>query len=216
MYFGLLLLEQGTQYFAGAAYLHLRIPIELGLPSAHSPIDKPAESPGFELPSRAVLPAFGGAVLQDPARFHLPFLFHGKQKKDLPFRVSRNGSPPLLIALNCLRRRSQQNCHLGLRLAQPHARMRKLFFIHIFPGELLVITAVTVCLYHNVVRMDKLAFSCPKPGSAGEFQTRTIEPLFVLGRYANSDNISLVSALQRNLGNKGLVFLLGSLAGRPE
>jgi hypothetical protein len=132
------------------------VPILLDLAFAYRPVDEPAEVSGSEFPSRALSLALWGTLSCHPASLAAfpGFLQFRKQKKDLSFRVNRNFSPSLLIAMNGFDGCPQKISHLLLGLTQFLASSCK-FFVVYFSLLMFVLgpSARDLCqksLYHKV------------------------------------------------------------------
>lgn len=124
--------EQRGKHLTRSADPHLFVPVSLNFSLTEGAVNKPAETPGLELPGRTQLFAIRRAVFHHPTglfAFLLP-IFQGHQEEDLPFHMSRYASPPLLIAVNCLYRCSEQLGHLQLGLTKPFTKLVKFGTFH--------------------------------------------------------------------------------------
>lgn len=109
-------------------------PTSLRLPLAQCPADKPAELAHAQFRRWASLSHLGRTSAYLPAGAHiLNPLFHGREKKHLPFHVGRNFSPPLFKALHGPDRNPQELGHFSLGLLQPLTKSHEFSGVHQAP-----------------------------------------------------------------------------------
>jgi hypothetical protein len=129
---GVAYLKQGTQDLTRSADFHFFLPIGLDFSFTDRSIDEPTELSGFKLPGWAFLFVFRGTFPDHPA-WLFPILVlscPGEQKKEMPFHMTRDVSPTLLVTVYGLDRCSKQLGHLHLGLVQFLANGDEFFAIH--------------------------------------------------------------------------------------
>jgi hypothetical protein len=102
------------------ASFHLLAPAFLNLPPADRSVDEPTEMSRLKFPCRTLIPPGDRALMDLPAGldiFSEPPL-HDRQKKGLPFDMSRNAAPSLFEALHGPDRGSQELRYLLLGFLQ--------------------------------------------------------------------------------------------------
>jgi hypothetical protein len=129
---GVSYLKQGTQDLTRSADFHLFLPVGLDFSFTDGSIDEPTELSGFKLPRWAFLFVFRGTFLDHPARLFpiLALSCPGEQEKEVPFHMTRDISPTLLVTVYGLDRRSKQLGHLHLGLAQFLTNGNEFFAVH--------------------------------------------------------------------------------------
>jgi hypothetical protein len=108
------------------------------------PINKPAQMPHLEFPSRAIAFDFRGALFYYPTGplFNVLGFLHGEDKPHLSFDVNGNFSQTLFKTLYGLDRDAQQLGHFILCFTQLAPNFNKLFFVHLVMTSLLLSTWV--------------------------------------------------------------------------
>lgn len=132
--------KEGRKDLACSANHHLFLPVFLDNAFTNRPVYKPADLPGPEFPSRTLFFSIWRALLYHPAWFD-GFVFTGgnsRQENELSFNMSRNTSPPLLIALNSLDRGPKQLGKFFLGLAQSLSEVYKFLLVHVLPSKFLL------------------------------------------------------------------------------
>jgi len=118
--------------FARPTDLHLGFPVFLNRAFTNCSVYKPAKLSSLKLPCRTVCFLVRRTFFYSPTRLSaFPVLrYPGDQKKHLPLRRRRNRPPSLFIALNRLKRGSEQLGHLPLGLVQCFSVMDEFFTVH--------------------------------------------------------------------------------------
>ena len=94
-----------------------------------------------------------GAFFYGPAGFDffILFLFSGEQEEHLPFRMDRDPSPSLFVAVYSLEGSAQQFSHLLLRLAQFLTNVYKFLLLDMsLPKAILGLKPYPVCAIYTM------------------------------------------------------------------
>jgi len=130
-------LKNSGEHLAGAADLHLVLPILVNAAVANRTIDKPAQVPALEFPGGTLLFLSGRTAFYAPTRLagSAVVIDPRHQKIHLALHSRRYGAPALFIAVNCLQGSSEQLSHLLLSFT--HLRPIRFEFVFVHAGILI-------------------------------------------------------------------------------